>query len=192
MRVNVPRPLAPGGGIWESPGNRQDNKRSEQNGRPLTASLAPLQIRAPIASDRAQWGLLWQGYLAFYETALPAEQHDRQFARLLSPDVHAFRGLVALQDGQMVGLAHYLFHAHGWQAHDTCYLQDLWTEPAARGRGVARALIAAVGAAAQAHGAAPVYWLTHAENHRARAVYDRVARATGFVEYELPLPEATA
>lgn len=156
----------------------------------MTATHAPLLIRAPIAADRAAWGAMWRDYLAFYETTLPEAQHDRQFARLLAPDAHAFRGLLALQGGRAVGLAHYLFHAHGWQAHDTCYLQDLWTEPAARGQGVARALIGAVGAAAQAHGAAPVYWLTHAENHRARALYDRVARASGFVEYEMVPPGA--
>jgi ribosomal protein S18 acetylase RimI-like enzyme len=138
-----------------------------------------------MSADRAAWDGLWRGYLAFYETTLPAAQYDLQFARLLSDDPRAFRGLMAFRDGVAVGLAHYLFHPHGWQAQDTCYLQDLWCEPAARGTGVGRALIAAVGRAAAEAGAGPVYWLTHQDNATARALYDRVARATGFIEYEL-------
>jgi len=151
----------------------------------LTATVAQLSIRAPVPADRTDWARLWQGYLGFYGTALPAAQYDRQFARLLSADPCTLRGLIALRGTEPLGLAHYLFHPHGWQAEETCYLQDLWTEPGARGEGIGRALIAAVAAAARAHGATPVYWLTHAGNAPARALYDRVGRATGFVEYEL-------
>ncbi len=150
----------------------------------MTASSAPFSIRAPVAADRAAWAELWQGYLAFYGSTLPAAQYDRQFARLVSADPRAFRGLIAWRGKEALGLAHFLFHAHGWQEGETCYLQDLWTEPAARGQGIGRALIAAVGRAAADRGTAPVYWLTHAGNATARALYDRVGRATGFVEYE--------
>lgn len=151
----------------------------------MTATIAQLSIRAPVPGDREGWARLWQGYLGFYGTALPAAQYDRQFARLLSADPRAVRGLIAFRGKEPLGLAHYIFHPHGWQVEETCYLQDLWTEPGARGEGIGRALIAAVAAAARSRGATPVYWLTHAGNAPARALYDRVGRATGFVEYEL-------
>ena len=64
-----------------------------------------------------------------------------------------------------------------------CYLQDLFTAPEARGQGVARALIEAVYAAADAAGAPSVYWLTAEDNYAGRMLYDRVAAKTPFIRY---------
>ena len=47
--------------------------------------------------------------------------------------------LVAESDGNLVGLAQYLFHRSTSRIASTCYLQDLFTLPAARGKGVGRA-----------------------------------------------------
>jgi GNAT superfamily N-acetyltransferase len=68
-----------------------------------------------------------------------------------------------------------------------CYLQDLFTVPEARGRGVARALIAHVAEAARAAGARRYYWLTQEHNTTARALYDRVAAFHGFIRYDHPV-----
>jgi GNAT superfamily N-acetyltransferase len=81
---------------------------------------------------------------------------------------------------------HYLFHRHGWKIENTCYLQDLFTAPDARGRGVARALIEAVYTEADRQGAPVVYWLTQDFNHTARALYDKVAVKTPFIKYQRP------
>ena len=55
--------------------------------------------------------------------------------------VHA---LVAESSGELLGLTHFLYHRSTIQVNPTCYLQDLFTTESARGRGVGRALIAAV------------------------------------------------
>jgi GNAT superfamily N-acetyltransferase len=68
-------------------------------------------------------------------------------------------------------------------AENVCYLQDLYTDPAVRGRGVARALIEAVYAAADAEGCPSVYWLTQEFNYRGRMLYDQVAVKTPFIRY---------
>jgi len=94
--------------------------------------------------------------------------------------VHA---LVAEDGGELVGLAHYLFHRSTIQIAPTCYLQDLFTSAAARGRGVGRALIAAVYERAAAADAGRVYWQTHETNSTAMALYDKVAERSGFVVY---------
>lgn len=158
----------------------------------MTTAPVPFQIRPPAAADRDAWARLWTGYLAFYATTVAPAQYDLQFSRLLSADPRTYRGFLAFSGAEPVGLAHYLIHPHGWRPQDTCYLQDLWTEPAARGQGVARALIAAVRAAAHAAGASNIYWMTQADNTTARALYDRVARHNGFIRYETPATDAPA
>jgi GNAT superfamily N-acetyltransferase len=141
------------------------------------------RIRPLAPADQPAWRLLWRDYLAFYETVLPETVYATSFARLTDPEVRDYRGLLAVGDGAPVGLAHYIFHRHGWHLADICYLQDLYVAPEARGTGVGRALIEAVYAEADAAGAAGVYWLTQEFNVAARRLYDRIGRATPFVKY---------
>ncbi|MWD29794.1 GNAT family N-acetyltransferase [Aquicoccus sp. SCR17] len=147
---------------------------------------APVTIRPLQAADREDWARLWTGYLDFYETSVPGEVYDSTFARLLGDDPRDFSALVAEQEGRLVGLAHYLFHRHAWKLEEVCYLQDLYADPALRGRGVGRALIEAVYDAADEHGAASVYWLTQDFNHTARRLYDRIGQLTPFIKYQRP------
>ena len=113
-------------------------------------------IRPLAHDDRAQWDPLWQGYLAFYKTSVPADVTDTTFARFFdkSEPMHA---LVAERDGKIVGIVHYIFHRSTWTKGPYCYLQDLFTVEHARGGGVGRKLIEAVYERAKAQGASRVY-----------------------------------
>ncbi|WP_417523947.1 GNAT family N-acetyltransferase [Marinovum sp.] len=148
------------------------------------AAGLPVTIRELRPEDRGNWQALWQGYLAFYETTLPEAVFDTTFRRLLGDDPRDFNALVAECDGRLVGLAHYLFHRHGWKEEDVCYLQDLYAAPELRGRGIGRKLMEAVYAAADAAGAPSVYWLTQEFNHTARDLYDRIGVLTPFIKYQ--------
>lgn len=137
------------------------------------------------SEDRAAWEVLARGYKAFYETPVPDEGYEATWHRLLGPeDVH---GVAARLGGRLVGIAHYLFHATIWQP-DFCYLQDLFVDEAVRGRGAARALIEGVAEVARARGAARLYWTTKQDNTTARALYDKVARFSGFIRYDYAGP----
>jgi GNAT superfamily N-acetyltransferase len=140
-------------------------------------------IRPLRGSDRAQWEGLWQGYLRFYRAHLTSEVTERTFARLTDPDTQP-HGLVAEQDGRLVGLAHYVFLPTTWSTRDSCYLQDLFVDPAIRGKGIGRALIQAVYAAADRGPGGSVYWLTQEFNADARALYDTLAHRTSFIRYQ--------
>jgi GNAT superfamily N-acetyltransferase len=148
----------------------------------MTTTVRPIETR-----DYAAWQPLWDGYNAFYGreggTALPAEITRTTWHRFFdaAEPVHA---LVAESEGRLVGLTHYLFHRSTTRIEPTCYLQDLYTAPGARGRGVGRALILGVYEAARAAGARDVYWQTHETNASARGLYDQVARFGGFIVYE--------
>jgi GNAT superfamily N-acetyltransferase len=143
-----------------------------------------IEIAPLLESDRGAWEPLARGYKAFYETEHPDARYDETWRSLIEGE--RIHGLAARLDGRIVGIAHYLFHAQTWTA-DACYLQDLFTAPEVRGRGVATALIEAVAEAARARGAAKYYWMTKQDNETARALYDRIARFKGFVRYDHPL-----
>jgi len=145
-----------------------------------------LAIRSLRPDDRPRWAPLWKGYQTFYEVDIAEATTDltwRRFFDGLEP-VHA---LVAEDGERLIGLAHYLFHRSTWMAGPTCYLQDLFTIEAARRRGVAAALIREVYRLAAEAGAARVYWMTHETNATARALYDRIATRSGFIQYRKDL-----
>jgi ribosomal protein S18 acetylase RimI-like enzyme len=142
-----------------------------------------LTIRPLAEGDRSGWAPLWRGYLDFYQTVVSDAVTDETWRRLVDPD-GPIHGLCAVDgDGAMLGIVHYLFHPVTWSAGPRCYLEDLFTSEAARGRGVGRALIEGVYAAADARGADQVYWLTDETNTVARRLYDRIARKTAAIKY---------
>ena len=148
--------------------------------------MTELSIRPVTPADRAAWAPLWDGYNAFYgragQTALPEAITAATWERIFTPaePVHAF---VAEEAGQVVGLVHYLFHRSTTRLNDVCYLQDLFTAPHLRGKGVGRRLIEAVCDAARAAGCSRVYWHTQETNAAGRALYDKVAGHKGFIVY---------
>lgn len=139
-------------------------------------------VRPLVAADKPAWLTLWAGYLEFYETGVASEVMQASFARLTGADAAMF-GLVAEQDGRIVGIAHCIAHRSTWALGQYLYLNDLFVAPDLRGSGAGRALIEAVYARADAMGMERVYWLTHETNATARRLYDQIAVNDGFVEY---------
>ena len=145
-----------------------------------------LRVRAVERADFDRWLPLWDGYNAFYgrsgATALPEEITRTTWSRFFD-GTEPMHALVAESDGALIGLAHYLFHRSTISIAQICYMQDLYTSEAARGRGVGQALIEAVYAAAAKGGSARVYWQTHETNATAMRLYDRLAERSGFLVY---------
>ncbi|WP_137934030.1 GNAT family N-acetyltransferase [Mesorhizobium comanense] len=147
---------------------------------------SPIIIRPVTLQDHEQWLPLWDGYNAFYgrsgPTALASEITAMTWSRFFDAyePVHA---LVAESDGRLVGLVHYLYHRSTTAIAPNCYLQDLFTNEAVRGKGVGRALIEGVYIRAQAAGSGRVYWQTHETNHTAMKLYDKVGERSGFIVY---------
>jgi GNAT superfamily N-acetyltransferase len=146
------------------------------------ATVTPLT-----ASDYDRWAELWRGYLTFYETELPPEIYAHTWARILDPNGPIYALGARDEGGRLVGITHYLFHAHAWTTTESCYLQDLFVEDGQRGKGYARALIEAVADVARERGLTRLYWTTHNTNATARLLYDRIANNAGFIRYEYPL-----
>lgn len=148
-------------------------------------------IRPVETGDYDAWKPLWDGYNAFYgrhgETALPEAVSRMTWSRFFD-SYEPMHALVAQDaDGALLGLTHYLFHRSTIQIAPTCYLQDLFTTEAARGKGVGRALIEGVYARAREAGCPRVYWQTHESNSTAMQLYGKVAERSGFVVYRKTL-----
>jgi GNAT superfamily N-acetyltransferase len=145
-----------------------------------------LIIRPIEPADYEQWLPLWDGYNEFYgrsgATALPIEITQTTWSRFLDPN-EPVNALVAESEGALIGLAHYIFHRSTTAIALTCYLQDLFTLDATRGKGVGRALIKGVYEKAKLAGSPRVYWQTHETNHTAMKLYDKVAERSGFLVY---------
>ncbi len=139
-------------------------------------------IRPIRADERADWEPLWKGYQAFYRVVISDETTTATWARLHDP-AEPMELLGAYLGGRLCGIVHYLFHRSCWTIGDYCYLQDLFVVESARNLGLGRALIAAVEERARTAGASRIYWLTHETNAEARALYDRLAERSGFIQY---------
>ena len=160
---------------------------SEKKGGGIT--VADIVITPLGPQDRARWVELWRGYLEFYDTELPPEIYDHTWQRLIAAE-SPIRGLGARLDSDtapLVGITHYLFHAHAWMTGEVCYLQDLFVDATVRRQGCGAKLIEAVAAIARERGCARLYWTTKENNATARTLYDRIARFNGFIRYDYAL-----
>lgn len=145
----------------------------------MTLTIRPLSL-----SDKSRWTELWRQYLAFYETELPEETYAATWSRLFAQGEYEPKCLVAEDDGAIVGLVHFMCHRHTWRTANVVYLQDLFVDEKARGKGAGRQLIHAVYEWADMNGTPTVYWMTQSFNTTARALYDEVASLTPFIKYQ--------
>ena len=145
-----------------------------------------LAVRFVTRQDYDQWLPLWDGYNAFYgrsdATALSPEITQMTWARFFDA-YEPVHGLVAESCGQLLGLTHYLFHRSTTAIAPVCYLQDLFTDQTARGKGIGRALINEVYEQAKKAGSPRVYWQTYQTNRTAQQLYNKLAENPGIMVY---------
>jgi GNAT superfamily N-acetyltransferase len=142
-------------------------------------------IRPLQASDEPEWRRLWAGYLAFYRQALSRETTEATWQALIDPGRPEMIGRVGEVEGRAAGMLNAVIHPNTWSIAPVCYLEDLFVDPEHRGRGMGRALIEALAAEARRAGWRRIYWRTADDNLTAQLLYDRVARCSRWVTYEL-------
>jgi len=141
-------------------------------------------IRSIQSADFDAWKTMWTKYLEFYKSSVQPEVYQSTFGRFFEQGEFEPNCFVAIQNGQLVGLVHFLYHRHNWHVANACYLQDLYADENRRGTGIGRKLIEAVYEQADKDGAVSVYWNTPDFNTEARKLYDRIAKLTPFVKYQ--------
>jgi ribosomal protein S18 acetylase RimI-like enzyme len=133
--------------------------------------------------DRDAWRRLFTEYGEFYETAFDDRVLDGVWAWLMDAEAEVC-AVVAVDEGAVVGFAHYRQLPDTFTAGAAWFLDDLYVQPDHRGSGTGEALIDAVADRAASDGGGTLRWITAHDNLRAQKVYDRVAKRTTWVTYE--------
>jgi GNAT superfamily N-acetyltransferase len=130
---------------------------------------------------------LLRGYCDFYGVA-PTDERLLALAQALiaDPEREGVQ-LIARDDaGHPVGFATIYWSWETLAAGRIGVMNDLFVAPAARGTGLAEALIEACRARCAAQGAGRLVWQTAKDNERAKAVYDRIGgKRAEWLDYSL-------
>ena len=147
------------------------------------AGSTEIVVRPLAGADEMRWRELYRGYRRFYELPESEEVVSRVWNWLLDPSIECV-GNVAERDGMVVGIAHHRPFLRPSTGTAGIWLDDLFTSPEARGKGVGRALIHRIREIAAAEGSSVVRWITAEDNHQAQALYDTLAERTNWVTYD--------
>ncbi len=96
-------------------------------------SQASVHVRPVEARDRERWESLFLAYGVFYEEDFPPATIAGVWTWLMTPD-HPVRCFVAELEGHVVGFAHLRFQHDTFTAGAGWFLDDLFTDPVARGQ----------------------------------------------------------
>jgi len=145
--------------------------------------MSTVDVRAIEPGDHEAWQRLFHAYREFYEYDVNQTVVDRVWG-WIQDDAHETGALVAVLDGEVVGFAHHRAFARPSSGKTGLFLDDLFTRPDLRGKGVGRALITRLGEMAQERGIDKVRWITAEDNHTAQRLYDDMAQKTTWVTYD--------
>jgi GNAT superfamily N-acetyltransferase len=141
-----------------------------------------LMVRKIEARDEPRWRELFDGYTRFYQRE-PSEAITRHTWSRIMDAASPVNAIVAEAESGVVGIANYLTHETTLALAPTCYLQDLFVDPAVRGGGVGGALIDWLIEEMKRQGWSRLYWGTRETNYRARGLYDKYTPHSGFLRY---------
>jgi GNAT superfamily N-acetyltransferase len=140
-------------------------------------------IRPAGPLDEIAWTRLFTGYRDFYRLTADETVVKRVWSWILDPH-HETHSIVAEFNGVVIGIADYRTFARPSTGTAGVWLDDLFTDPEHRGRGVGRSLIEYLQDSAQQHGYSIVRWITAEDNRKARQLYDTLAIRTNWVTYD--------
>jgi GNAT superfamily N-acetyltransferase len=146
-----------------------------------------VEIRPALTDEIEDMLPLIRAYCEFYETE-PNDDGLREMFQTLITEPSQGAVFIARDDGRAVGFATLDWKWSSLKAARIGYLEDLFVDPASRGKGIADALIEVCGERCRELGLPAMAWQTAPDNHRAQQVYNRTgAEFETYLEYDLTL-----
>ena len=144
-------------------------------------------VSALRADERRAWEGLYRGYAEFYKMPMNDEILGRVWSWIFDAETPFYALVARSQDGALAGFMHYREMPSPLRGREVGFLDDLFVDPNARGNGAVDALFEALSSEAAEQGWPIVRWITADDNYRARSVYDRLAKKTHWVTYQLDI-----
>jgi len=156
----------------------------------MTSDSPPFAVRPAESADENQWRELFLAYGVFYGRSFENDAVSRVWGWLMD-DTHSVSGWVAHDGDTLLGIAHLRHQEDTFAAGSSWFLDDLFTSPDARGRGVATAIIGALKGFVGENGGGLLRWITDADNAQAQRLCDTLATRTSWVVYEQEIEAST-
>jgi ribosomal protein S18 acetylase RimI-like enzyme len=144
-----------------------------------------MRIRPATAADEAAWRAMWDDFVQSGPEPCAPEAASSVWRGVTDP-ASPLDCLIAEEQSSAIGFLLYVTHPYSWSARPVCYMLDLYVRPEHRGRGLGRQLIDTLAETGRQAGWLKIYWMTQSDNP-ARALYDRVAKRSKLVRYDLYL-----
>ena len=135
-------------------------------------------------NDFDDWRQMFVDFAILHGVSPTTEGVARTWGWLCDP-TNPETGLIVRVRDDVVGFVHYRLQPSALRGTQILYLDDLFIAEAHRGSGVADDTMDRLREIAQTHGCSAIRLDTHATNERARRFYERHAKNTNWITYEM-------
>ena len=141
-------------------------------------------IRNIEIKDKEQWKKLYHGYADFYQVTISEQILETIWDWLHDTD-HDLNALVYEIDNSIVALAHYRRMPSPLRGKYIGFLDDLYVDPQFRGKKIGEKIIEKLNDISKERNWGLIRWITRNDNHKAKSLYDKVAKKSTWEVYEL-------
>ncbi len=136
-------------------------------------------------SDKEKWCELYQGYADFYKMPMNQDILDTVWSWIFDEENKFYAIGARSAQGELIGFMHFREMPSPLRGSLFGFLDDLYVHPDFRGSGAVQSLFNELKARAEKNDWPFVRWITATDNHRARAVYDKISGTIDYVTYHM-------
>jgi len=144
-----------------------------------------MKVESLKISDKEQWCELYKGYADFYKMPINEDILDTVWSWIFDEENKFYAIGARSSQGNLVGFMHFREMPSPLRGTLIGFLDDLYVHPECRGSGAVQSLFRELKSLAEKKDWQYVRWITASDNHRARAVYDKISETIDFVTYQM-------
>ena len=145
-----------------------------------------MKVEKLTKTDQEDWQSLYRGYADFYQMPMNEDILSSVWLWIFDENIKFYAIGVKTSKGKLIGFMHYREMPSPLRGSLVGFLDDLYVHPDYRGTGAVQLLFKELKGIAKKNGWPYVRWITATDNHRARAVYDKISETIDFVTYQMP------